>query len=60
MTDIAVIVLTKNEEQHIGRCLARGAALSPRQTLSSTAPAGYAAIINDKIGLTCFIILHHV
>lgn len=31
MTDIAVIILTKNEQLHIGRCLERGAALSPRQ-----------------------------
>ncbi len=31
MTDIAVIILTKNEKLHIGRCLERIAALSPRQ-----------------------------
>ena len=31
MTDIAVIILTKDEELHIGRCLERIAALSPRQ-----------------------------
>ena len=31
MTDIAVIILTKNERLHIGRCLERVAALSPRQ-----------------------------
>ena len=31
MTDISVIILTKNEKLHIGRCLERLAALSPRQ-----------------------------
>ena len=31
MTDIAVIILTKDEKLHIGRCLERIAALSPRQ-----------------------------
>ena len=31
MTDIAAIILTKNEKLHIGRCLERIAALSPRQ-----------------------------
>ena len=31
MTDIAVIILTKDEKMHIGRCLDRVAALSPRQ-----------------------------
>lgn len=31
MTDIAVIILTKNEALHIGRCLQRLADLSPRQ-----------------------------
>ena len=31
MTDIAVIILTKDEQLHIGRCLERIAALSPRQ-----------------------------
>ena len=31
MTDIAVIILTKDEKLHIGRCLERVAALSPRQ-----------------------------
>ena len=31
MTDVAVIILTKNEKLHIGRCLERVAALSPRQ-----------------------------
>lgn len=31
MTDIAVIILTKDEELHIRRCLERIAALSPRQ-----------------------------
>lgn len=31
MTDIAVIILTKDEKLHIGRCLERMAALSPRQ-----------------------------
>ena len=31
MTDIAIIILTKNEKLHIGRCLDRVAALSPRQ-----------------------------
>lgn len=30
-TDIAVIILTKDEKLHIGRCLERIAALSPRQ-----------------------------
>ena len=37
MTDIAVIILTKDVKLHIGRCLERIAALSLRQTLSSTA-----------------------
>ena len=31
MTDIAVIILTKNEQLHIGRCLERLAPLEPRQ-----------------------------
>lgn len=31
MTDIAVIILTKDEKLHIGRCLGRLAALSLRQ-----------------------------
>lgn len=31
MPDIAVIILTRNEKLHIGRCLERVAALSPRQ-----------------------------
>ena len=31
MTDITVIILTKDEKLHIGRCLKRIAALSPRQ-----------------------------
>ena len=31
MNDIAVIILTKDEKLHIGRCLERIAALSPRQ-----------------------------
>ena len=31
MTDIAVIILTNDEKMHIGRCLERIAALSPRQ-----------------------------
>ena len=31
MPDIAVIILTKNEKLHIGRCLERIAALSPQQ-----------------------------
>ena len=31
MTDTAVIILTKDEKLHIGRCLERIAALSPRQ-----------------------------
>ena len=31
MTDTAVIILTKDEQLHIGRCLERIAALSPRQ-----------------------------
>ena len=31
MTEIVVIILTKNEKLHIGRCLERIAALSPRQ-----------------------------
>ena len=33
MSDIAVIILTKDEKMHIGRCLERIAALSPRQVL---------------------------
>ena len=31
MSDVAVIILTKDEELHIGRCLERVAALLPRQ-----------------------------
>ena len=31
MTDITVVILTKDEKLHIGRCLERIAALSPRQ-----------------------------
>ena len=30
-TDIAVIILTKDEKLHIGRCLERQRDLSPRQ-----------------------------
>ena len=31
MTDVSVIILTKDEKLHIGRCLERLAALSPRE-----------------------------
>ena len=31
MTDTSIIILTKDEKLHIGRCLERIAALSPRQ-----------------------------
>ena len=43
MTDIAVIILTKDVKLHIGRCLERIAALSPRQIFVVDSLAGYTA-----------------
>ena len=62
MTDIAIIILTKNEKLHIGRCLDRVAALSPRQVfvVDCFSTDGTQQIVeniqNDKIGQTHFII----
>ena len=62
MTDIAVIILTKDENLHIGRCLERIAALSPRQffVVDCFSTDGTQRIVeewqNDKIGQTHFII----
>ena len=62
MTDIAVIILTKDEKLHIGRCLERVAALSPRQVfvVDCFSTDGTQRIVeewqNDKTGQTHFII----
>ena len=62
MTDVAVIILTKDEKLHIGRCLERVAALSPRQVfvVDCFSTDGTLRIVeewqNDKIGQTHFII----
>ena len=62
MSDIAVIILTKDERLHIGRCLERIAALSPRQVfvVDCFSTDGTQRIVeewqNDKIGQTHFII----
>ena len=62
MPDIAVIILTKDERLHIGRCLERIAALSPRQVfvVDCFSTDGTQTIVeewqNDKIGQTHFII----
>lgn len=70
MTDIAIIILTKNEKLHIGRCLDRVAALSPRQifVVDCFSTDGTQRIVeewkssvvgdqqNDKTGQTHFII----
>ena len=65
MTDIAVIILTKDEKLHIGRCLERIAALSPRQifVVDCFSTDGTQDIVryfpaansnSGKTGLTCF------
>ena len=62
MSDVAVIILTKNEVLHIGRCLERIAALSPRQVfvVDCFSTDGTQRIVeewqNDKIGQTHFLI----
>ena len=62
MTDIAVIILTKDERLHIGRCLERMAAFSPRQVfvVDCFSTDGTQRIVeewqNDKTGQTHFII----
>ena len=62
MTDIAAIILTKNEKLHIGRCLERLAPLSPRQVfvVDCFSTDGTQRIVeewqNDKTGQTHFII----
>ena len=62
MSDIAVIILTKDEKLHIGRCLERIAALSPRQVfvVDCFSTDGTQRIVeewqNDKTGQTHFII----
>jgi len=62
MTDIAIIILTKDEKLHIGRCLERIAALSPRQVfvVDCFSTDGTQRIVeewqNDKTGQTHFII----
>ena len=61
MTDLSVIILTKNEKLHIARCLERLAPLSPRQIFivdcfSTDATQSIARQFqSDKIGQTCFI-----
>lgn len=60
--DIAVVILTKDEKLHIGRCLERIAALSPRQVfvVDCFSTDGTQRIVeewqNDKTGQTHFII----
>ena len=60
--DIAVVILTKDEKLHIGRCLERIAALLPRQVfvVDCFSTDGTQRIVeegqNDKIGQTHFII----
>ena len=62
MYDIAVVILDKDEKLHIGRCLERIAALSPRQVfvVDCFSTDGTQRIVeewqNDKIGQTHFII----
>ena len=62
MTDVAVIILTKNEKLHIERCLERLSPLSPRQVfvVDCFSTDGTQQIVeniqNDKIGQTHFII----
>ena len=70
MTEIAVIILTKDEKLHIGRCLERIAALLPRQVfvVDCFSTDGTQRIVeewksrgvgewqNDKTGQTHFII----
>ena len=62
MTDIAVIILTKDEKLHIGRCLERIAALLPSQVfvVDCFSTDGTQRIVeewqNDKTGQTHFII----
>lgn len=62
MTDLAVIILTRDEKLHIGRCLERVAALSPRQVfvVDCFSTDGTQRIVeewqNDKTGQTHFII----
>ena len=62
MTDIALIILTKDEKLHIGRCLERVTALSPRQVfvVDCFSTDGTQRIVeewqNDKTGHTHFII----
>ena len=58
MIDIGVIILTKNEKLHIGRCLERIAALSPRQifVVDCFSTDGTQDIVSNfgKTGQTCF------
>ena len=58
MTDIAVIILAKDEKLHIGRCLERIAALSPRQifVVDCFSTDGTQDIVSNfgKTGQTCF------
>ena len=60
MSNIAVIILTKDEKLHIGRCLDRLSPLSPRQVfvVDCFSTDGTQRIVeeNDKIGQTHFII----
>ena len=62
MTDTAVIILTKDEKLHIGRCLDRLSPLSPRQVfvVDCFSTDGTQDIVrnfqNDKTGQTHFII----
>ena len=62
MSDIAVIILTKDEKLHIGRCLERIAAFSPRQVfvVDCFSTDGTQRIVeewqNDKTGQPHFII----
>ena len=62
MSDIAVRILTKDEKLHIGRCLERIAALSPRQVFvvgcfsTDRTQRFVEEWQNDKTGQTHFII----
>ena len=49
MTDVSVIILTKDEKLHIGRCLERLAALSPREVfiVDCFSPDGTQRIVEE-------------
>ena len=62
MTDIAVIILTKDEKLHIGRCLELIAALSPRQTeiLQSIVRGLSNPDIAKQLGISVDMVKEHV